>query len=444
MAKKKPQPIRVCLVSLGCPKNLVDSEIMLGQLAQGGLVVGAPMDAADVIVVNTCGFLSAARDESLEVIREALGHKASRKGVRVIVAGCLASRDGQTLYEQAPGIDAVIGVNDRDRLLSAVLAAGAVTALGPCPSTMESDSGRFRLTARHSTYLRISEGCSQKCTYCTIPDIRGPLRSKPPQAILAEARELIADGAVELNLIAQDTTSYGLDLGSPNSLASLLRSLDRLKDLCWLRLLYTYPRRFTDDLIDTLAAADHVLPYVDLPLQHISDDILRRMGRGVKRSQVEDLLTKLRSRVEGIVLRTTFIVGFPGETQQQFEELLQFVKDFRFGAMGVFEYSPEPGTPAAEMPDQIPPEVKAQRSEALMLAQQQIALEANAAMVGRPIEVLVDGADARGCCLGRYYGQAPDIDSICYLTEPHPPGAFVTGKVIDCQGYDLIVEPDED
>jgi ribosomal protein S12 methylthiotransferase len=441
--------LRVALVSLGCPKNLVDSEKMLAALAAAGCVVPAPEDAADVIVVNTCGFLGSARQESLDVISQALAHKRRGQVRRVVVAGCLSNRDGQDLYQIARGIDAVVGVNDRETIVAAVMGRRKVTRLTPHSKAggAPSDAGRFRLTPRHTAYLRISEGCSRQCTFCTIPAIRGPFRSKKPAAVLAEARELIADGAVELNIIGQDTTSYGRDLpagrhGLGHNLARLLRELDRLDGLRWLRLMYAYPRQVGDGLIDAIADCRRVVHYLDLPLQHICDPVLRRMGRLTTRKAIESLLAKLRRRIPDIVLRTTFLVGFPGETERCFRELLEFVRDFRFDALGVFEFSPEPGTAAAAMDRQVSPDVKADRAREIMLAQQIIAFQANGRRVGKRIEVLVDGLDSQGRCVGRHYGQAPDIDSLCRLTSKHRPGKFVTGKVIDWADYDLIVRPD--
>jgi ribosomal protein S12 methylthiotransferase len=442
---------RVALVSLGCPKNLIDSEKMLAALAAGGCVVGAPEDEADVIVVNTCGFLGSAREESLEVIRQALDRKRRGRARRVVVAGCLVNRDGRGLFRLARGIDAVVGVNDRDAILAAVTGRGKVarlTAHPKPPGHIASDTGRFRLTPRHTAYLRISEGCSRRCTFCTIPAIRGPFRSKPPAAVLAEAAELIADGAVELNIIGQDTTSYGRDLpvgrhglGHGCTLAALLRELDKLPGLRWLRLMYAYPRGVTDALIAAMADCPRVVPYLDLPLQHIANKVLRRMGRLTSRGTIETTLARLRRRIPHLVLRTTFIVGFPGETDRHFRELLEFVRAARFDAAGVFEFSPESGTEAATMPGQVSEEVKADRARELMLAQRTIAFQANAAAVGRRLEVLVDGVDASGRCVGRHCGQAPDVDSLCRLTRPRPAGRFVRGTVVDWDGYDLIVKP---
>ncbi len=440
------EPLKVCLVSLGCPKNLVDSEKMLADLSERGCIVAAEMDEADVVVVNTCGFLAAARDEAITVIQEALEHKQRGSVRRVVVAGCLPTRDGESLYSQAPGIDALVGVDHRDSLFRAVTSTERLTTIRSPQSAIHNpdDSGRFRLTPRHTAFLRIAEGCSRRCSYCTVGAIRGPFRSKPPDKVLSEARELVADGTLELNLIAQDTTNYGADLHPEGDgaadLASLLRELDALDGVEWIRLMYTHPQGFTDELIDALGTCERVVPYVDIPLQHICDDILGRMRRRVARGDIEALLTRLRDRVGGIVLRTTFIVGFPGETDKQFEELLGFVKDFRFDALGVFEYSQEEGTPAAKMPAQVPEKVKGERAQRIMLAQQQIAFTANEALVSSPLKVLIDGTDAKHRCVGRYYGQAPEIDSICILTNPCEAGTFVHATVTDFDGYDLIVK----
>ena len=432
---------KVAIVSLGCPKNLVDSEKLLAHLAEGGCTVGAPMDAADVVIINTCGFIAPAVAESLEVIAEARRLKAAGKVRRIVVAGCLVNRQGEDLFDRAPGIDAVIGVNDRDSILSAVMGDGRVQRISAAPAGAAGDAGRFRLTPTHTAYLRIAEGCSRRCTFCTIPSIRGCFRSKSPAVVLAEARELLADGAVELNVIAQDTTSYGRDIGGADTLAKLLRKLDKLDGARWIRLLYAYPMGFDDDLIDAIASCEHVVPYVDMPLQHIADGVLKRMGRRVTRKHIEQLLVKLRRRVEGLVLRTTFITGFPGETRGEFEELMSFVRDFDFEAVGVFPYYPEPGTPAARLPGRPSRATAERRRQRLMLTQQDIAVAANEAHVGRRLRVLVDGKEAGGASIGRHYGQAPDIDSVCILTSPAEPGRFVDATVVEADGYDLVVTP---
>jgi ribosomal protein S12 methylthiotransferase len=439
------EPVHVALISLGCPKNLVDSERMLADLAEAGCVVGAPASHADVIVINSCGFLSAARDEALQLVEEAVALKQAGSASRVVLAGCLPSRDRDALWDLAPELDAILGVDDRDRLVEAVLGEGRFTALdgSPCvfPPDARGDAGRFRLTPPHTAYLRIAEGCDQQCTFCTIPHIRGPLRSKPMELVLREADELLADGAVELTLIAQDTTAYGTDLSSSADLAKLIRRLDERNALRWLRLMYTYPNHFSEELIDTLATARSVVPYIDMPLQHISTPILKRMGRRIDRPTVEELLLRLRERIPTLWLRTTFIVGFPGETDAQFEELVQFVRDQSFEAMGVFAYSPEEGTPAAKLPDPISEEVKNQRLETLMLAQQEVAFGKNESLVGSSLEVLVDGTEQDGTCIGRHACQAPDIDGVCLLTEPRPAGELWTCDVAASADYDLIVTP---
>jgi ribosomal protein S12 methylthiotransferase len=470
MPRKSPEIRSVALVSLGCPKNLVDSERMLGLLAEDGLIITPEASDADAVVINTCGFLEASKEESLREIRDAVELKQSGRCKRVIVAGCLVQRHKTDLLEEVPQIDRLIGVFDREHIVEAVrgkenprqqhghflgkyhdlsreLAEGSglrVQGSGKETKTnrqpvFENDRGRLRLTPRHYAYLRMSEGCNQGCTFCTIPSIRGPMRSKPLEQTLAEARELAADGAVELNLIGQDTASYGTDIGYAPGLSGLLRALDKgLSDVRWLRLMYAYPSCFTDEMIHTIGECDRVVKYIDMPLQHINDEILTRMRRRVTRKQIETLLQKLRDRVPGIAIRTTFIAGSPGETDEQHQELVQFVKDFGFDMMGVFPFSAEPGTPMGRMPDQIPDDVKQQRVEDLMLTQQEIAFARAKAMVGRTIEVMIDAA-RDGMFVARSQSQAPEIDSVVYVKCPRlHPGKFVTVKVSDFQAYDLI------
>jgi ribosomal protein S12 methylthiotransferase len=476
MAKKSKSIQSVAFVSLGCPKNLVDSERMLGLLAQDGLAITPDAAEADAVVINTCGFLEASKTESLEEIRRAVELKEKGKCQRVIVAGCLAQRHKTKLLNEVPQIDRLVGVFDREHILEAVrgkenprsehghflgkyhdlsreLAEGsgfAVQGSGKQTKTnrlpvFEDDRARLRLTPRHFAYLRMSEGCNQGCTFCTIPSIRGPMRSKPIEQILLEAKELAADGAVELNLIGQDTTSFGTDIGYGAGLAGLLRTLNKeLKDVHWLRLMYAYPSCFTDEMIDAIAASDRVVKYIDMPLQHINDEILTTMRRRVTRKQTETLLHKLRARVPGIAIRTTFIAGSPGETDAQHQELVQFVKDFGFDMMGVFPYSPEPGTPMGRMAGQVPDEVKKQRVEELMLAQQEVAFAKAKSQVGKTIEVLVDrpaGRDVEDGFVARSQSQAPDIDSVVFVhgAELHP-GQYVNVKVSDYQAYDLVAE----
>jgi len=433
----------VGFISLGCAKNLVDTEVMLGKLAEAGCLIAADETQAEVIVVNTCGFIAAARSEAHEAIRRAVACKKHGVCRRIVVAGCLVQRDGARLAEQFDQIDVLLAPAERDEIVRAVKGRSPRRRGRPqrAPGTWQ-DSGRLRITPRHYAYLRISEGCNQKCSFCTIPAIRGPMRSKRPQAVLAEARELIADGAVELNLIGQDTSSYGRDIGYEPGLAGLLRQLDRLEGVRWIRLLYTYPSTLTDEAIDAIAECERVVKYVDVPLQHINDRILRAMRRGMRRAGTERLLARLRERIPNVSLRTTLIVGFPGETDQEFEELLAFVRAFRFDALGVFAFSPEPDTPAGRRKDQVPEPVKAERLERLMLAQQEIAFKAAAAQIGRPLEVLIDGAAADGELVGRHAGQAPEVDAVTFL----PAGAGRCGQIVRAtcvgsRGYDLLARP---
>jgi len=449
------QPTKVAFVALGCAKNLVDSEKMLGQLAERGALITADESAADVIVINTCGFLEASRTEAHEVIAEAVERKRKGRCRRVVVAGCLVQRDGEKLLEAVPGIDALVGVHQRDDVVEAALRplpagqrrktprrARPDLYLGDYHPHVSIDTARLRLTPRHYAYLRISEGCDQKCTFCTIPSIRGPMHCKPVEVILAEARELAGDGAVELNLIGQDTTSYGRDIGYAPGLAGLLRELNRVEEVAWIRLLYVYPTDFTDEMIAAIAECERVVKYIDIPLQHVNDRILKAMHRRVTRAQTERLLEKLRRAIPGVSIRTTFIAGFPGETQAEHEELIAFVKDFGFSAVGVFPYSLEPDTPAGRMKGQLPAEVRQARADAIMAAQQQVAFAAAAARKGDFFEVLIDAKVEPGRYAARHAGQAPEVDSVTYvLGRGLQPGQFRRVLCTGAQDYDLIARP---
>ncbi|MBX3356059.1 MAG: 30S ribosomal protein S12 methylthiotransferase RimO [Phycisphaeraceae bacterium] len=497
-------PGTVAFVSLGCPKNLVDSEKMLATLRDSGLRLVSEHDGAGAIVINTCGFLDASREESLEVIHEAIERKTKGRVGRVVVAGCLVQRHRVKMLEWAPGIDAMIGVFDRDRVVEAVLgeaperthpgdtplprfwiAANALQAAaergrsvvgltvngadGNGIGYFEDDSNRFRLTPRHWAYLRVSEGCNQRCAFCTIPSIRGKMRSKPVDAILREARELFSQGCVELNLIGQDTTSYGHDIGDRGGLVGLLEALDREAAShggAWIRLMYAYPSKFTDEMIDAFARLPNLLPYIDMPLQHASDRMLTAMRRQTTARAQRALLEKLRARVPGMAVRTTFITGFPGEREEDHRELLDFVREMRFEMMGVFRYSREDHTPAGTMDEDpglhVPDEIKAQREEELMLAQQEIAFDRarTQAESRHQVEVLIDAAApgrsrarrtsgvSRGGELyqGRTAFQAPTIDSVTWVmsAEPRSPGEIVRCTIVDADGYDLVAQPSED
>lgn len=442
-------PPVVSFVSLGCAKNLVDSERMLGDLAGSGAVISGDEDAADTIVVNTCGFLESSRTEAMEIIAELAGRKRAGRLRRLVVAGCLVQRDGEKIRTAVPEVDALVGVNNREDVVRAVWRMDRDAAVDrylgdyhPSQAARWHDTGRLRLTPQHYAYVRISEGCNQKCTFCTIPSIRGLMYSKPADRIVAESRELTADGARELLLIGQDTTSYGVDLDGGDSLAGLLRRLDAECEAArWIRLMYVYPSVMTDAIIDAIAESARIVKYIDIPLQHINDRMLRRMYRRVTRRQTERLLERLRSRIPDVTIRTTFIVGFPGETDAEFDELCAFVRDFGFDAVGAFRYSFEPETPSGRMKEQVPEAVKEERYEQLMLAQQDVAFAQARRWIGRELDVVVD-EPADGGSVARHAGQAPEVDAVSLIPGgDHAPGTFLRARCIDTQDYDLIVEP---
>ena len=479
----------VAFVSLGCPKNLVDSEKMLGLLAEDGLVPISDENQADAIVVNTCGFLEDSKTESIEVIRAAAEMKKTGKLKRLVVAGCLVQRHRAKMLEWCPDIDALIGVFDRDRVTQAVTGGTAptgsdISADNPVYASIaasdaiarqrrnietngyhESDAARLRLTPRHYAYLRISEGCNQNCAFCTIPSIRGKMRSKPVDRIITEAHELIADGAFELNLIGQDTTSFGDDIAYTPGLSGMLKELDSLaagEGGGWLRLMYAYPSCFTDAMIDTIAQLPNVLKYIDMPLQHINDRVLDSMRRKTSRSLIETLLQKLRDRIPGMTIRTTFITGYPGETEAEHNELLEFINDFQFENLGIFRYSPEPGTPAGTLHadgNAIDAETIERRYDEIMTAQQQIVFDRNEQLASQQTEfdVIIDGeaefdedetdatdaSDDSGWYVGRTYQQAPEIDTVTVVKSNAPltPGELVRCRIVATDGYDLAARP---
>jgi ribosomal protein S12 methylthiotransferase len=442
------------MVSLGCPKNLVDSERMLGLLRQDGWQLVAEPRGADLVIVNTCAFIDASRQESYGAIREMLDLKARGETRGVIVAGCLAERQKETLLDELPGVDAVIGVFSRDEVARA--AERLVGGLGdqrsvfkPAPARALDDSGRLRITPRHMAYLKISEGCDRTCTFCAIPRMRGKHATKPIEEVVREARELAADGVKELVIVAQDTTYYGMDLYGEPRLVELLGALEQVEGIEWIRLMYLYPIHFTDRLIDTIAGSGRILPYLDMPLQHASDPVLKRMQRRVNRTATEDLLGKLRTRIPGLVLRTTFITGFPGETDPQFAELVEFVRQWRFERVGVFTYSLEPDTPAARLDGHLPEAVKTARRDELMRVQQGIAHDHARRQVGRTLDVIVDKrSDERpDVWIARTKADAPDIDCVTWLTaagsETGRPltGQILPAEVVAAAGYDLAAVP---
>jgi len=409
-------------------------------------------DNADVVVINTCGFIAPAKTESLEAIRDAVKCKLNGAVKKVIVAGCLPERAGQQLFDQVDGIDAIIGLGQRNniaRIIKKTLSCEQPAGYLDQPTgIIFDDRTRLLITPRHWAYLRISEGCNHRCSFCTIPAIRGRFRSKPQELILAEAAELVSAGTVELNIIAQDSTYYGRDLKIKNGLAGLVSELERIAGLSWIRLMYLYPAGIDDKLIETIAESEKTVRYLDIPIQHIDNKILKAMRRPDTADQLQRLIEKLRCAMPDIVLRTTVIVGFPRESDRQFVELLDFVKWAEFDALGCFKFYAESGTAAAQMPGQVTEELKQQRLEELMLAQQKIAFAKNKNRIGSKLTCLVDSVNSNKLSRGRFYGQAPDIDSFCIiksrglLTEKcsAKPGEFINTKVVGTKDYDLLVE----
>jgi len=456
----RKQNISIGFVSLGCPKNSVDSERMLAEIVQAGFVITGDTDNADVLIVNTCGFIAPAEAESLEAIRRAVDCRNRGLVKKVVVAGCLGERLGPEIHEKVPGIDAVVSLDQRDNIaeiIDGILSekrrwtrdegrgakqgASLVprsSSLGPSPPD---DRTRLLITPGHWAYLRISEGCNRRCSYCTIPSIRGPFRSKPVDLVLAEAAELASAGVLELNLIAQDTTYYGRDLKIENGLSTLIRELDRVDGIEWIRLMYLYPTGIDEELIETMAESDKTVHYLDIPIQHVGPHILRSMRRPDDPGAIRKLIENLRRAMPDIILRTTLMVGFPGETDRDFDELLDFVKWARFDALGCFEFYRERGTVAAEMPGQVSDKVKKRRLDELMLTQQRTAFEKNESRIGCRLRCLVDSVENDGLGCGRFYGQAPDIDSVCIIENCSAvPGQFIDVRVVGTQDYDLRVE----
>jgi len=501
--------VRVGVISLGCAKNLVDAEIMLGALLQHGVQITNDASQADVVIINTCSFIDSAQQESVDTILESAALRSTRnRRQAVIVAGCLPQRFSEDLPKLLPEVDAFMGVDEITKVaevLRHALARRAAKILetdgrGPTPRVAVSHrpryipdyaTARFRLTPRHFAYVKIAEGCNHPCSFCIIPRVRGPHRSRPQADVVAEARALLAEGVKELNLISQDSTYYGLDLrprkgraiASPGkfgaavkalppaatTICTLLRELNGLPGEFWIRLLYTHPAHWTDDLIQTLAQCPKVARYVDIPIQHIHSNMLERMRRETSREYIIDLLRRIRAGIPGIALRTTFIVGFPGETEDSFRTLLDFIRAARFERLGVFTYSRQPGTRAANMAAQVPDNVKRRRRDLAMAAQHAVALEVARSFLGRTLKVLVetkagpeDLKDARviswehgpahapdrrlarlkgPCLVARGEADAPDIDGRVYVRGQLPLGRFAQVRIIGHTDYDLIAEP---
>jgi ribosomal protein S12 methylthiotransferase len=450
MGKKAEQAIvSVGFVALGCPKNIVDSEKMLARIGEAGFVLSGDVNSADIVVINTCGFIKPAKDEAFEAIREAARQKKKGKVKKVIVAGCLVQRMGEALTKEVEGIDAIVALGRRDDIGRIIKEAITPGSRQPCGFYLEGldrqiqdDRGRLLITARHRVYLRISEGCDRGCSFCTIPAIKGRFRSKPAELVLAEAQELVRNGAVEISIIAQDSTYYGRDLGIKNGLSRLVKELEKIEALRWIRLMYLYPAGIDDGLIETIAGSEKAVNYIDMPVQHINDNVLKAMRRGDRKEKIAELIEKLRRAMPDVALRTTIIAGFPGESDEQFEELLDFVRWAKFDALGCFGFYAEEGTAAAQMPGQVSEVVKRERVDRLMLAQQEIAFSKGPERMGRELVCLVDEPDGSGLGRGRFYGQAPEIDSICYIEKCSAnAGEFISVKVVGTRDYDLVVRP---
>ena len=470
--------VKVGMISLGCAKNLVDAEIMLGSVLQRGMEITSRAEDADVLVINTCAFIDSAKEESIEAILEAHQQRGlnKRPDQKLIVSGCMSQRFAKELHNELPEVDAFIGLDQVKELGQIV-----ERILGKRPtlniqhpmfdvdsSTLDVDFGdrdfdlvftnkrptyipdydtpRFRLTPSHSAYVKIAEGCNHPCSFCVIPQMRGKHRSRKPESVLAEIRALVGDGVREINLISQDTTYYGMDLwearGGPRqpvdstrgpTLVSLLRDIQKIEGDFWVRLLYTHPAHWSDELIETIAECDKVARYIDIPLQHIAESMLARMRRETSRAHIEDLIHKLRAGIPGVALRTTFIVGFPGETDAEFETLLDFIRRSRFERLGIFKYSQEEGSRAARMPEQVPAKIKNSRYRAAMELQQSIAHDLACEKIGSELKLLVDQPH-----IARSEADAPDVDARVVLTEPAPVGEFIRRTVKGSRGYDLL------
>ncbi|MGH8092778.1 MAG: 30S ribosomal protein S12 methylthiotransferase RimO [Chthoniobacterales bacterium] len=449
---------KVGMISLGCAKNLVDAEIMLGSVLKRGMQITPHAEEADVLVVNTCAFIDSAKEESIEAILEAHEQRGltSRPNQKLIVSGCMAQRFAAELRASLPEVDAFIGLDQVGELGAIIekVVAGisepgrrGESFVTPRPTYIPDwDTPRFRLTPAHSVYLKIAEGCNHPCSFCVIPQMRGRHRSRPPASVLAEMRQLVAEGVKEVNLVSQDTTYYGMDLWAAKAgprqpvdssrgptLAALLREIEAIEGDFWVRLLYTHPAHWSDELIETIARCRKVARYIDMPLQHIDEAMLGRMRRETSRAQIEDLILRLRTGIPGIALRTTFIVGFPGETEAEFESLLEFIERVRFERLGIFKYSQEEGSRAAKMPGQISAAQKNARFRRAMTLQQKIAREIAAEKVGCQLKLLVEQP-----LIARTEADAPEVDTRVILKEPAPVGEFVWRKIRGSRGYDLL------
>lgn len=433
---------KIALVSLGCSKNLVDSEMILGILARRGYSIVVDETEADLIIVNTCAFINDAKEESINTIIN-LAELKEDSCKALVVTGCLANRYEKEIKAELPEVDAVISINDYDSLVDFIDDVSSQSGFKPisdCRNILAGD--RLRSTAPHTAYVKISEGCNNRCTYCVIPYIRGNYVSRPIEEIEEEVKALADSGVKEIIVIAQDTTYYGRDIYGKPSLEVLLKKLSDIEGIEWIRCLYMYPEEMTEELVDFIANNDKICKYLDIPIQHISDSVLKAMARRGNKKDIYDLISKIREKVKGVTLRTTLIVGFPGETDEDFEELKEFIKFAKFDKLGVFTYSKEEGTKAAEMKNQIPEKIKKQRYKDIMELQQQVSLDNNQTLVGENVKVLVEGIMPDGMYFGRTYKDAPDVDGYAFVEsdENLPLGDFVEATVVKAVEYDLYCQ----
>ncbi len=444
--KRLEEDARVRLVNLGCPKNEVDSEEMLGVLVRSGFQIDATSKDVDVVVVNTCGFIESAREESIDVILDAIESKKNGKVRKVVVAGCMAQRYASELKRELPEVDVFLGAGRMSDIGIAVRNAlstdtSGIIDVGKPRHRWVDTPTRVRTGCKWSAYLKISEGCDHKCTFCAIPSMRGGHVSKPLERVISEAEELAAVGAKEINLIAQDSTQYGYDLYKRPMLPELLRSLAKIEGVQWLRLFYCYPSRVNDDIINVISSTPKVCQYIDMPLQHADEEILMRMKRLGGAKSYLNLIERFRQASPDICFRTTFIVGFPGEQEQHFRNLLEFVKEAMFDHVGVFEYSQEEGTPSAQMSGRVPLRVRRQRKNDLLKVQREISLSINKSWIGREIEALVEEV-GNNVAIGRSFRDAPEIDGKIIIRSANvQPGEMISVRIIDAKHYDLIAEP---
>lgn len=436
--------MKLLFISLGCDKNLVDTEVMLGLLASRGYEMTDDESEADIVVINTCCFIHDAKEESIANILEMAEYKKTGKLKALIVAGCLAQRYRREILDEIPEVDVVLGTTAYDKILEAVdeaLEGNSSVELESLETLPSVDTKRQVTTGGHYAYLKIAEGCEKHCTYCIIPKIRGKFRSVPMERLLKEARELAEQGVKELILVAQETTLYGKDLYGEKCLHTLLKELCKIPGVRWIRVMYCYPEEITDDLIQVMKEEPKICHYLDIPIQHACDAVLKRMGRRTSKQELIDIIEKLRQEIPDICLRTTLITGFPGETQEQHEELMEFVDEMEFDRLGVFTYSPEEDTPAAGMPGQISEEVKLERQAELMELQQEIAFDAAEAMAGQEVMVMIEGKVAdENAYVGRTYRDAPGVDGLIFVEteEELMSGDFARVKVSGAIEYDLI------